>query len=236
MNKKSIIFGLDLTDLVIYFVSAGTILAAFLLFDRSGYLSLLASLLGVTSLIFCAKGNPIGQLLIIIFSILYAYISFGCRYYGEMLTYVGMTAPMALFSLISWLKHPFDGNRGEVTVAELKRRDIYQMVFLTALVTVIFYFVLRYLGTSNLTVSTVSVTTSFAAVFLTFKRSPYYAVAYGLNDIVLIILWTAASFNSREYISVTVCFITFLLNDIYGFISWRAIKSRQALVNFEQTH
>ena len=56
-------------------VSAGVIVASFLLFDRANWLTLAASLIGVTSLIFCAKGHPVGQGLMIVFSLLYGVIS-----------------------------------------------------------------------------------------------------------------------------------------------------------------
>ena len=44
-------------------------------FDRENYLTLAASLIGVTSLIFNAKGNPIGQVLMVLFSLLYGFIN-----------------------------------------------------------------------------------------------------------------------------------------------------------------
>lgn len=65
-------------------------------FDWENYLTLAASLIGVTSLIFNAKGNPIGQVLMVIFSLLYGIISYTFAYYGEMVTYLGMTMPMAV--------------------------------------------------------------------------------------------------------------------------------------------
>ena len=65
-------------------------------FDRENYLTLAASLIGVTSLIFNAKGHPIGQVLMVIFSLLYGIISYTFAYYGEMVTYLGMTMPMAV--------------------------------------------------------------------------------------------------------------------------------------------
>ena len=71
------------------------------------------------------------------------------------------------------------------------------------------------------------VTTSFLAVYLTFRRSPYFALAYAANDIVLIILWILASLYDIRYVSVVVCFIAFFANDIYGFVSWRKMKTRQ---------
>ena len=97
-----------------------------------------------------------------------------------------------------------------------------------AAVTAVFYFVLAYCHTANLLPSTVSVTTSFLAVYLTFRRSPYFALAYAANDLVLIVLWTLASAEDIRYISVVVCFAAFFANDIYGYISWQRMKLRQA--------
>ncbi len=216
------------TELCLWLGSVLIILISFFIFDRASYLTLIASLIGVTSLIFCAKGNPTGQILMIIFSIIYGIISFGFAYYGEMLTYLGMTAPMAVFALISWLRNPYKGNRAEVKVNRLKPRETILMLLLAAVVTLIFYFVLDTFNTANLLPSTLSVTTSFVAVYLTARRSPFFALVYALNDTVLIVLWTLAAFSDISYISVVICFSVFLINDLYGFISWRKMQRRQA--------
>lgn len=214
-------------ELALWLTSLAVILGSFFAFRGTNYLSLMASLIGVTALIYTAKGNPLGQLLMVIFSLLYGVISFQYTYYGEMLTYVGMTAPMALFSLIAWLRHPYNGNRSEVAVNRLKRGETGCMLLLAALVTVVFYFILAAFHTANLLPSTISVTTSFIAVYLTFRRSPFYALAYAANDIVLIILWTLAALENSTYLSVVFCFILFLFNDLYGFISWNRMQKRQ---------
>ena len=101
------------------------------------------------------------------------------------------------------------------------------MWILTAVITVIFYYILAYFQTANLLPSTLSVSTSFLAVYLTFRRSPYFAIAYSANDVILIILWILASAEDVRYISVVVCFIAFLFNDIYGFINWKRMEKRQ---------
>ena len=101
------------------------------------------------------------------------------------------------------------------------------MLALTAAVTAAFYFILSPLGTANIFISTVSVTTSFIAVYLTFRRSPFFALAYAANDVVLIIMWLLAVRENASYISVVVCFAMFLVNDIYGFISWLKMGKRQ---------
>ena len=225
MHKSKSYFSKN--DIILWTTSLILIIVSFCLFDRENYLTLSASLIGVTSLIFNAKGNPFGQLLMVIFSILYGIISYTFSYYGEMITYLGMTMPMALFALISWLKNPFNGNKSEVKVNSITKKETIFMWLLTALITVIFYFILKYFNTANIILSTLSVTTSFVAVYLTFRRSPYFAIAYAVNDIILIFLWILASLCDVRYISVVVCFAAFLANDIYGYVSWQKMKIRQ---------
>ena len=217
------------TELALWFGSMTLILTAFCLFDRESYMTLIASLIGVTSLIFAAKGNPVSQVLMIVFSILYGIISYSFAYYGEMITYLGMTLPMSAVALVAWLRHPYEGKKAEVQVNRIGKKDMIWAVLLTLAVTAVFYFILDAFGTANLIPSTISVTTSFLAVFLTFRRSPYYALAYAANDIVLIVLWVLASMEDIHYVSVVVCFVVFFVNDMYGFISWRRMAKRQGI-------
>ena len=215
------------TEIALWSTSAALIAISFCLFDRENYLTLCASLIGVTALIFSAKGNPVGQLLMVAFSLLYGIISFSFAYYGEMITYLGMTMPMAVVALVSWLRNPYNGSRAEVRVNTLGKTEFCWMWVLTGAVTVLFYFILAHVETANLLPSTLSVTTSFVAVYLTFRRSPYFALAYAANDVILIVLWVMASLHDRRYISVVVCFAAFLVNDLYGYISWQKMQHRQ---------
>jgi nicotinamide mononucleotide transporter PnuC len=227
LKIKKLLNYFNLTEKLIWSISVIVIIVSFFLFENDGYLTLVASLIGVTSLIFCAKGNPFGQFLMIIFAIIYSIISFSFQYYGEMMTYLGMSLPMAAFSLVSWLKNPFNGNKSEVAVNKITFKEIIFMSFLTLVVTIVFYFILKYFNTANLIPSTFSVSTSFLAAYLTFRRNPYYALAYASNDVVLIVLWVSASFKDISYLSVVICFVVFLVNDLYGFISWLRMMKRQ---------
>lgn len=218
-------------EAILWIVSVCVITVAFAFSPEKNYLSLVASLIGVTSLIFIAKGNPIGQALTIVFSVLYGIISYTFAYCGEMIIYLAMTAPMAVLALAEWLKNPYEGRKNEVKIRKLPLREYFFAALLAAAVTVIFYFVLRYFRTANLAWSTVSVTTSFLAVYFTFRRSPHYALAYAANDVVLIVLWSLATAENPAYLSVVVCFFAFLANDIYGFCNWKkmlAAQSREA--------
>ena len=105
--KKNFLSYFSKGELALWLGSVIVTVVSHFMSPSGGTLSLAASLIGVTALIFNAKGNPTGPALMVVFALLYGYISFGFAYYGEMLTYVCMSMPMAVFSLVSWLKNPF---------------------------------------------------------------------------------------------------------------------------------
>ncbi len=207
--------------------SVAAIALSFCLGQSFHPLTLFASLLGVTSLIFIAKGNVLGQVLVSVFSILYALVSFEQRYYGEMITYVFMSLPASLAACITWLKNPSKKGKSEVKVATVSALKLFFILLSSLLVTTAFYFILAYFNTNNLIVSTVSVFTSFLASALLILRSRYYALAYAANDVVLIVLWVYSSFSSLSYLPMVVCFAAFLFNDLYAFYNWKRMQARQ---------
>lgn len=189
-----------------------------------------ATLIGVTALIFVARGDVWGQILTIVFSILYAITSYSFRYYGEMITYVGMTAPIALFSIITWLKNPSAEEKNTVQIIRLNRKTALIMILSCIAVTAFFGYILKILDTPNLVISILSIVTSYLASYLMMCRNSYYALAYAANDVVLIILWVLASMDNISYLPMIACFLMFLANDIYGVLSWKKREKKQKFV------
>lgn len=211
---------------ILWISSLICVTACFMLSPEKDYLTLAACLIGVTALIFVAKGYVLGQILTVVFAVFYGIISFYFDYYGEMITYLLMTSPIAILSVISWIHHPYEDSN-EVEIYYMTKKQTIIMFILTVLVTFAFYFILGALNTANLLFSTISVATSFLASYLTLMRNPFYAVAYGANDIVLIILWILASIENISYLPMVACFVVFFVNDAYGFINWQRMKKRQ---------
>lgn len=190
-------------------------------------LTIAATWVGITSLIFAAKGNVWAQILMIVFSILYGIISLRFHYWGEMITYLGMSMPMAIWSTVTWIRNPSSDNAGEVKIRRLSGKHFLFLFALSIVVTSAFYFLLQFLQTPNIVFSTISVTTSFLAASLTMLRSSYYALGYAANDLVLVVLWTLAAVENPVYIPVIINFMIFFMNDMYGFVSWKKREKLQ---------
>ncbi|MBE6786904.1 MAG: nicotinamide mononucleotide transporter [Ruminococcaceae bacterium] len=215
-------------ELILWICSVAVVIVSYVGFSRTIDLAFFASLIGATSLILNAKGNPLGMGLMIFFCMIYGYISYTFSYYGEMITYLGMSWPMAIMAFVSWIRNPYKNKRSQVTISHVTKKDLAVIFICAVAVTVVLYFVLKFFGTANLLISTFSVLTSFIAAALTFKRSPYFALAYAINDIVLIVMWILATLKDTYYLSVVICFAMFLVNDSYSFINWKRMQRKQA--------
>ena len=213
---------------ILWICSLTIISLSFILCPQRDILTLFACLVGVSALTFISKGDPLGQILTVVFAIMYSVISIKFRYYGEMITYMGMTTPTAIAAAISWFKNPHSEEDNQVRVARVSVFKLIALAFASVAVSVGFYFILRYFNTTNLILSTVSIFTSFFASMLTFLRSPLYGLAYAANDVVLIILWVLATIETPSYLPMIFCFAVFLINDCYGFYNWQRMKKIQA--------
>ena len=220
--------GLKKREWCLWIISLIVVALSNILAGKADPVTLSATLIGVTALIFVARGDVWGQILTIVFSILYAITSYSFRYYGEMITYVGMTAPIALFSIITWLKNPSAEEKNTVQISRLNRKTAIVMILSCIAVTAFFGYILKILDTPNLIISTISIVTSYLASYLMMCRNSYYALAYAANDIVLIILWVLASMDNIAYLPMIASFAMFLINDIYGFVSWKKREHKQS--------
>ena len=218
---------LSIKEWCLWVVSLAVVTISNIVAGEIDLLTLAATWVGITSLIFAAKGNVWAQILMIAFSILYGIISLRFRYWGEMITYLGMSMPMAIWSTVTWIRNPSADNAGEVKIRKLKGKHFLFLFALSIVVTSAFYFLLQFLQTPNIVFSTISVTTSFLAASLTMLRSSYYALGYAANDLVLVVLWTLAAVENPVYVPVIINFMIFFMNDMYGFVSWKKREKLQ---------
>lgn len=217
---KTIFVNFEKKDWVLWIVSLVLVFLSNVLSPQFDMLITIAALIGVTSLILGAKGSVWAQIFVIVFSLLYGVISFRFCYWGEMITYLGMTMPMAIWGAIVWLRNP-SANPGEVAISPMTIKKWIVLIILSVVVTALFFYILRYYNTPNILVSTVSVTTSFMAASLGLLRSSYFPLLYASNDLVLIVLWVMATMEDPIYFPVIINFAIFFVNDFYGFLSWR---------------
>lgn len=214
------------SEVILWVISVIVLVLSFII-SGSNLLYLGITIIGVTALLYLAKGEPLGQILVVIFSLSYSLVSLQLRYYSETITYALMTLPSALVAFISWMKHPYHIDKATVSVGRIQRKHIIFLIVITPLVTTLFYFILNYFQTPYIFISTLSIVTSFLASMFMIFRSRFYALFYIANDLVLIVLWGITSLTDISYVPIFLCFVIFLVHDAYAFINWKRLSIAQ---------
>jgi nicotinamide mononucleotide transporter len=187
---------------------------------KSSWITIIASLSGTLYALYQARGKVLAQFIGIIEVILYSYLSYTNKYYGEVLLYVLLVLPLNITGIFSWIKNKSDITK-KVIQSELKRREWLILGIGSVVLFFIIYLLLRYFNTSELLVSTFSLVIYLIATYLVVRRSKYGFLFYILSDIILIILWSIPIFKG-DLLLIPILFepLILLFNDTYGWISW----------------
>ena len=209
-------------------ISLIIIIGCFFLGSDKNVLSLITSILGVITVIFGAKGLVLAPVINIIYNVVYILLSYTQGFYGEVLIYVFLMTPINIAMIVSWFKNKSKEDENIVEVNKLSKKEYFILFFVTILFSIGFYFILRALNTTAVFISTISLIDSFIATYLLYRRCSNYALSYIVNDIILIVLWSfAIKNNGIAYLPMILSFGVFLVNDIYGLISWKKRERKQ---------
>lgn len=209
------------------FLGIAVVVLSFCFSTDKSVLALITSILGIIMILLNSKGVIWAQIVCMIYGVLYSIHSCMQQYYGEMLIYLFIMTPMYVITFINWLK-----NRNEKTASveinSISKKEWLILSGCIAVATVGFYFLLVALNTDNPLLSAFPLITCALASYLLFRRSEYYAIAFIVNDVFLIVLWTQKLFSVGTAVLPSVmCFVIFLVIDTYSFISWKIRKRKQ---------
>ena len=218
----------NLFEKLFLLISLIIIIVCYFLGTDRNILSLITSILGVITVIFGAKGLVWAPIINLMYNIVYIILSYTQGFYGEVIIYIFFMTPINIAMIISWLKNKSKQDENIVEVNKVSKKEYIILFIVTLFVTVGFYYLLKVLNTSALLISTISLIDSFIATYLLYRRCSNYALSYIVNDIILIGLWSfSLKNNGIAYLPMILSFIVFLVNDIYGFISWKKREKEQ---------
>lgn len=227
MNKKFQLKNiLSLKEIIFLSLEIIIPIILYFVFNCQDYMNLIGAEIGIVSIFFLAKASLFGIGLSLLFSTFYAITSLNYTYYGEAIIYFAFMIPIGIASGIIWIINRFKGT-AEVSIVSTKKIDFIIGPIISSILTFALFWLLRYLGTQNIVTSTISLFTSFLALYFQLKRSKYGEIFFAANDVVLITLWTLATIDDISFMPIVVCFIFLLVNDIYGFFNWSKIKKKQ---------
>lgn len=194
---------------------------------KSSIISMLYVITYITNALLSSKGKPECYLFGFTGIIFYGYISYGQKYYGELLIILFMSIPVMIMGVISWLKNRDDET---IIINTISIQEILLVLLSQVIMFFGYYYILKLFNTNMLIVSTLSIIMSLLALYFGARRSELSFYFYILNDIVGIALWLVPIINgdTANY-SVILGPALLFINDNYGVFNWKRIKKKQQM-------
>ncbi|MDF2678838.1 MAG: putative transporter [Brevibacillus sp.] len=202
---------------------AFTVLNIYLFFALDDTLiGLIASLTGMLSVVLVAKGKTSNYYPGIINVVLYAFVAYGQKYYGEVMLNLLYFLPMQFIGLFMWRKNGLsETKRNDVKVAVMTNRARIYWSVLCLAVTLAYAWVLKAMGGALPFIDSLTAVLSIVAMIFMVKRFVEQWVVWIIIDLLTIYMWVVAFMGDGNDVSILVMWTAYLVNAIYGWLNWR---------------
>jgi nicotinamide mononucleotide transporter len=185
------------------------------------WLSIITMLTGMWCVILVAKGRIFNYYIGIVNILGYGYISFTYQLYGETMLNILYYLPMSFFGLYIWSKHKDLRVKDAVDVRYLSdaHREAYGA--LTILAFLVYGIILNKMGDPYPYLDSASTVLSIVAMWALAWRYFEQWILWIIVDVVSVYMWYRVMIDSgTNDIALLVMWIAFLINAVYGYISW----------------
>ncbi|MBU4501779.1 MAG: nicotinamide riboside transporter PnuC [Nanoarchaeota archaeon] len=184
-------------------------------------IGLTASLTGMICVVLVAKGKISNYYFGIINVILYAYIAYQSKYYGEVMLNGFYFLPMQFIGLYYWKKHRNKNkSKDDVKIKLLSFTQRFGWLTISVLGVFFYGLFLKYLGGTLPFVDSTSTILSVIAMILMVKRVLEQWILWIAIDVVSIYMWFYILTQGGNEISMLIMWSAYLVNAVYGFYNW----------------
>lgn len=187
----------------------------------------ISSVTGIIGAILVAKGKLSSYYWGFIATVLYAYVSFTYKMYGETIMYTALFTPLQLIGAFMWsrkLTISSDGEKADVVKKWLTNKQrIIVIVGTLVTISIYAYSISLLKGYAPGLDSATAILSVLATVLMVLRYSEQW-ITWVVVNIVAVILWIQATIHHEGAGAVVlVMWITYLLNSLYGVYQWRKI-------------
>lgn len=190
------------------------------LYWQSSLFSIIMAITGITANIFVAKqmiGNyPLG----IINVLMYAYVAFQSKLYGDFTLNLFYYFPANIIGWVLWVKASNNNEQHEVKSKTLSLKQGLIITAITIIIIFAYSFVLQLMNGNLPLIDSCSTVLSVIAMVLMIKQYAEQWWMWILVNIVSIIMWAITLSQGSGDVATLVMWIVYLVNSIYGLIKW----------------
>ena len=190
------------------------------LYWKDSLMGIISATSGVAAVVCMGKGKRITYIFGLINVTLYAIISYGSKFYGEVMLNALYFLPMQFYGFYLWTKN-MDTATNEVIKKRMTARQLITTLSITALLSVCYGSFLAKLGGNLPYLDSFSTVTSVVAMIISVKRFAEQWLLWILINVVSIIMWANAFLiQGSDGIATLLMWCVYLLNSIIMYAKW----------------
>lgn len=209
-------------------ISTVTILSLSIYLNES-MIGIIMAITGVICVVLTGKGKLSSYVFGMVNTVLYAYVAYGAKYYGDAMLNILYYAPMNVVGWVMWNKH-ISVETKEVEKKRLKGTGIVSVFIGSAIGIFLYGLILKRMGGSLPFVDALTTVFSVVAQILCVKRYMEQWILWIIIDVVSVYMWAVAFINGGESIATLIMWSIYLLNAIFMFVKWYR-ESRRSEAN-----
>jgi len=192
---------------------------------HSSIISLTAAILGISAVMMNMKAQKICFVLYLIQCLVYSYIAYNERFYGEVVRNIIYSIPMYTWSIIQWMKNK----------EKIKSDQIYTishcfnmaLIIFIILGTIGYGYVLTLLHSSLPYLNSLSTLVIIVSTFLATKMIKQQWFYWCFYCIIMFILWYS---TGTSQLPLLIQNILFLFLNIQGIITWKKLSRENGMI------
>ena len=204
---------------VLWLVFANLVILGVSISQGDTWIGIVASITGVFCVVLCGMGRVSNYFFGTINVILYAYIAWKAKYYGDVMLNLAYYFPTNILGWVLWNK-----NINKETNAVYTKRMTIKQDILLAIISAIsvcgYAYILKLLGGNLPLVDSMSTVFSVIAQILMIKRFTEQWIIWIIVDAVSVIMWLVALPKEGGSIAVLLMWSVYLINAIIMFVKW----------------
>ena len=197
---------------------------AVLIYSKEGILGFTASITGMLSVILVAKGKISNYYFGIINVVIYGFISYNSKYYGEAMLNILYFLPMQIIGFMMWRRNNVNIDESkEVKAERMTAKEIILWSVLSGIAVIVYGIILKKLNNTLPMADSFTTVLSVTAMILMVKRYIEQWIVWIMIDIVAIYMWL---FIKSDY-NITIMWTAYLVNAVYGLYNWAKLYRRE---------
>lgn len=221
---KNELSGWKLWEILWITISTVTILVLSIYWNER-LVGIISAITGVVCVVMTGKGKVSSYIFGMVNTVLYAYIAYGAKYYGEVMLNLLYYVPMNVVGWVMWNKHISEETK-EVEKKQMSG-EWRILVFTVSAIGVYFYgLVLKRMGGNLPFTDSLTAVLSVVAQILCVKRLMEQWVLWIIINVVTVIMWIRAFYTGGESVATLIMWSIYLLNAVFMFVKWNRESRR----------